>query len=640
MLHIHPQWLLSVCLLLRGAIASAQENDEVLLWSSTGGGWRAMFADVGFANVFRKAGLMTRNSTRFSGVATVSGSSWFSTQLFYSPEFYNRTVLADTPEELEDFVIRWMETYYNISSDVDEETEAACDTSGLKSSKYYDPERDFVSVWYDICVVVVKFDFDWAFFIQEMLDAAATDYGDASFIHRLARPENRIAPMANTDLLIQASLAPNSRVRQSSNAVYLGHTADQAEKLFTVPLSAAWVVEDYGAQWWYGTQDRTSQLRTYVAKTPVAYSWDHWEPFFLYPGNAGAIEIDNTQDTIGATLNGVFRHPFGGAHVATVVQVAASSSAAGANASPLVPSFYSQVFSIPHYGINQAKVNTVWRVLLGIVAGIGTGLITGFLVRYLNECWNCFKEGTSKKLAIATGVFCGIGFGLLTAIVYGTGSILVPKAYDIGVDRIYQNPNFDNFAVCSQWPNSCGEQDGFLLDGWFVDNPALAINIAHHQRRDKVPTDKPLKAILTNNNEEWNTTFNRAQILQYFATYFNKDVPPAEFLWAPGYWAPYRSPQIFSEYIDEAGLDSLLESIPGSNMTTAILKGTTVNNPSFGVVAGQTVEVLLLNLNENITTDVLGKQLIEKFTIPLAKMTSHIASNQVLLQRVSDFVAA
>ena len=42
-----------------------------LLWSSTGGGWRAMFADVGYVNVFRQAGLLTANATQFTSVVCV-----------------------------------------------------------------------------------------------------------------------------------------------------------------------------------------------------------------------------------------------------------------------------------------------------------------------------------------------------------------------------------------------------------------------------------------------------------------------------------------------------------------------------------------------------------------------------------------
>lgn len=45
-------------------------NNNVLLWSSTGGGWRAMFADIGYANVFQQAGIMGENFTNFDSVVS------------------------------------------------------------------------------------------------------------------------------------------------------------------------------------------------------------------------------------------------------------------------------------------------------------------------------------------------------------------------------------------------------------------------------------------------------------------------------------------------------------------------------------------------------------------------------------------
>jgi len=99
-----------------------------------------------------------------------------------------------------------------------------------------------------------------------------------------------------------------------------------------------------------------------------------------------------------------------------------------------------------------------------------------------------------------------------------------------------------------------------------------------------------------------------------------------------------RSPQIFQEYLDTEGIDALVEPIANSNLTTARLEGTTIDNPSFGVSAGQKVEILLLNLNEDITTLVVGKGKVEEYTQPLADMTKHIASNQELVERVRSFV--
>ena len=58
--------------LLQGVAAAAEDDDQgvvpPLLWASTGGGWRAMFAGMGYANVFHQAGLLTHNASRFTGV--------------------------------------------------------------------------------------------------------------------------------------------------------------------------------------------------------------------------------------------------------------------------------------------------------------------------------------------------------------------------------------------------------------------------------------------------------------------------------------------------------------------------------------------------------------------------------------------
>ena len=72
-------------------------------------------------------------------------------------------------------------------------------------------------------------------------------------------------------------------------------------------------------------------------------------------------------------------------------------------------------------------------------------------------------------------------------------------------------------------------------------------------------------------------------------------------------------------------------------MSTAILKGTTIDNPAFGIRSGQTVEVLLINQNVDITTFVTGPSAIQDTAIPLAQNTRDIASNQELVKRVKTF---
>ena len=113
---------------------------------------------------------------------------------------------------------------------------------------------------------------------------------------------------------------------------------------------------------------------------------------------------------------------------------------------------------------------------------------------------------------------------------------------------------------------------------------------------------------------------------------------PGGFLWNPGLDSPYRSPQIFKEYLDDAMLNSLAVPIPNSNMTTIRFSVTTVANPALGVLAGQPVEILFLNLNAMMTTMVIGETAVRENTKGLVEMVNHIAFNKVLLERVSGFV--
>jgi hypothetical protein len=520
-----------------------------------------MFACVGFASVFEQAGLISEDSSLFSAISTTSGASWFSTQLFYSPEFFAETVPA-SPDELYDFVVRWMDTYLALSVNVT--TYDVCNVTDLGNNEN-------VANFRDLCNVLVQYKGDWATFVGDMLDAASTGYGDDDFVDQLAGVDNRHPALQQTDLLIQSALVPVSRVRSSETAVYLGPSdVATSDALYSVLLSAAYVVRssDSTTSFQYSSE---SNLISYTAPTPPEYSPSDWEAFYLYPETNGTVEIDNT---FNATLIGAFREPFGGSEFTTVVQAASISSAAIGNFSPLVPSVFSQGFSELRYTIETMGNN--------------------FFLR----------------------------------------------AFDSKVSEIYQSPIFDNAAVCSQWPNPCGESDGFFIDGWFADNPALVISIAQYQALQDADLNATIKVVLANTNQEWNTTFGYSQFLQYFSAPFNQNVAPGDFLWAPGYSTPYRSPQIFEDYMDEDSLNALLEALPGSNMTTAILTATTTANGAFGILAGQSVEVLLINLNENITTYVVGAAAVERFTVPLANMTRNIASNENLVSRVQDFFAA
>ena len=210
--------------------------------------------------------------------------------------------------------------------------------------------------------------------------------------------------------------------------------------------------------------------------------------------------------------------------------------------------------------------------------------------------------------------------------------------FDQAVNRIYSEPMLDKFAVCSQWPNECGTTDSIFVDGGFADNPALVINVAQYHLSGGRDLAKKLKVILANTNRASGTDYQYTQALKYFDSPINEGVEPGDFIWPASWAVPLQSPQIFAESMDASTVDSLIEPIQGSNMTTILLKGTTIDNPVFGIKAGQEVEILAVNLNEDIITFIATPGLSELYTEPLADMTVHIAENEELANRIRAFV--
>ena len=149
--------------------ADERTNDSggqrpLLRWASTGGGWRSQFACVGFANLFAQSGLFAQDggeqsssSSAFSAISTTSGASWFSTQLFYSNQFYRRVVHAQDGQELYDFVVQWMDAYLEatlkvirdareISNITPDFVERTCNVTGLGGGEYIELLADFCSI--------------------------------------------------------------------------------------------------------------------------------------------------------------------------------------------------------------------------------------------------------------------------------------------------------------------------------------------------------------------------------------------------------------------------------------------------------------------------------------------------------------
>ena len=219
--------------------------------------------------------------------------------------------------------------------------------------------------------------------------------------------------------------------------------------------------------------------------------------------------------------------------------------------------------------------------------------------------------------------------------------------FDKVVDQLYEAKVFDEQSVCTQWPEVCSKTDGQFLDGYYTDQCSLALNIGQYQSQnsDNIFTnawarpgeEEPLKVILTDTNQ---FSDDDQALLPYFNSPINKGIAPGEYMWPADLFLPLMSPQIFALDMDSASLARITKPSPGSNVTVTRVLATTVDNPRFHVKAGQRVDLLILRLNSNISTSVIGTEAIQALKGPLAEMAQGIAASAELLNAIKEFMNA
>ena len=461
--------------------------------------------------------------------STTSGASWFSTQFFFSPAFYDRVILAESPEELGGLVEDWMKSYRDISSDVDEGNTDKCNK--LEKLGSFATES---------CAIALEHGGSWANFVDAMLESSGAALGDPSFFTRIASPENRNEPLAGTDLIVQTALMPNSRYVDGESGVdydtFLGFVdADGGDpNLLTCPVPARYVVEDSGAGFRYGVEDLVAgeELQAYVAPAPPDYDTEDWAAFYLEkPAPEGTLTIRGSTIGIdGSSHAGPFAPPYGGPATTNVVQLAADSSAAGGYPSPAMPSVYAQFMTTTMNRSMEGYASGWTKLLLGIVAGLAAAYLTRSLILCRNKgdggyesvpdtgsgnkssnCPDCCSEPET-----CMPICCCLVVGAAVFTFYSFGSILIPLVAGAVSDFAFGGDDLDGLSICSSWPEPCGPNDGQFSDGLFADGPAVAANVGHHLRTKGVDPGTTLKLILTNTNElaNWNGTLNIGSLCQ------------------------------------------------------------------------------------------------------------------------------
>jgi len=569
---------LLVVLLFCGYQAEGAENDDsVLRWASSGGGWRAMCNNIGFANLFYQAGLINQSSSKFTAVSAASGGSFFTLQFFYSSKFFEK-VIGDQ-DSVYSLIVDWMQAYEEWLETAITGGSLLCQLVSLFG---------FIQALTELstyCAIFTGFEGDFAQFFTEMLRAATTAYGDRSLVDRIMNDENRVSALAQTELHTSIVLAPNSRffapkslfgivLSETDEISYLG-PSDERENIFALPLQIQHVVANQSS-FRIAVEESSLPLQTSWTKSPQTFSLEDYEGFHLYDGTPDGGDVYTSSKPTNIFGKGSL-NPFFGDETPTIAQIFGSTTA-----------------------------------LIGTLSGATPSVLTQMLSRDISD-----SDGFFQKFFQSISIF-----------------ILGNLFYKLAI--------FRDVAVCTQWPKKpCGSNDGRLIDGGIAgDGAGFVQNIAEYQRDGNLT--KTLKIIYTYNNllEETDNRF-----LGYFRTTFNQNIGPGDFVWVPGILAgtdqvrqtPWRSMQVFSDYLDDDIADAARRTVSNSNYTYAVYNATTIDNAAYGVKAGQQIQILELRVNGDIPTVLFSTGAVRSQTIPLAEAAVGIMSSAELLDAVKTF---
>jgi hypothetical protein len=174
-----------------------------------------------------------------------------------------------------------------------------------------------------------------------------------------------------------------------------------------------------------------------------------------------------------------------------------------------------------------------------------------------------------------------------------------------------------------------------IHQGLFADDTSIALDLGNYQQNNNATVDGvTLKYLLVNSDEA------HFPLLSLFSTDFNSNVEPGDVIWTidMAQRVPWRSPQIFADSLDMDTLMSKAEAIEGlDGVSTVLLTATTTNNTAFGIVEGQSVEILVVNVDQDIPLTLFPPADLDAATGQLANMTTSLATSTELLDRIASF---
>ena len=170
-LHCHKNLTITTSLVVLGAgvVHSAANANNRVIWSSSGGGWRAMTANSAFAQVFSQLGLfdITSESAGFDTIAMTSGASWFASQFFFSEPYYDMIVNGNATS-LASFTQAWYEEYATTQDGIDPSHPSACGSLEEVCSSLPNDDSSMGQLR-TLIAVSNKFNFSMPRFVYEMV---------------------------------------------------------------------------------------------------------------------------------------------------------------------------------------------------------------------------------------------------------------------------------------------------------------------------------------------------------------------------------------------------------------------------------------------------------------------------------------
>jgi hypothetical protein len=524
----------SAFLLLTAAatLASSASAQNDILWTATGGGWRAMVAQSAYAQMFSNLGILEGQdddtTPRIKVMAAASGSAWFFTQFAFSENYYNAVVNGNATS-LGQFTQAWMDAYATTQSNIPPTCgilQGLCDM-GASSG----PALAQVA---SLLPLATAYNESWPEIVYAMFNATSNmAYNDPNMVNVKASSSEKLSQLSGVDICFQTSLLPNARARDANTITYLAKDYTNVSSSYTVPLPYDYCIGDTETTWlpdsWPGgnvynlDKNVSSFANSNVVKGFPMFPPKESDGLYVTPQH---YDEDSDDPSMVVSISPEeMSLPFG--NDPTVLQISIAASSTLGYMSEEVASYFAQYFSITEYGIqHSSELTEVQRVEL--------------------------------KTAVDQ----------LQDLLWSTGLLA-------------------NAATMSGWTESnpitmppATESNYWFTDGGYTDGPSAAQAIARYQQL--YGTSTPIKLIISNQNHY---TENDNNILYYFSDKsLNDGTEPGDFIWPMGVGAgpqtnPQMSKQIFGEGMTAEELSGLFEPVIGTNLTMAVLPlATTVDN--------------------------------------------------------------